>query len=96
MNHKKTLIADAPSLHNPTKAKLIAPRLLSKRQAAAFCGMSIESFSGNCDVMPIRVQPGLRGLRYDIEDLADWIERKKTSSEVQPLDLIEALGRDQD
>jgi hypothetical protein len=95
MNHKRKPIIGAPFIDRLSKPKSFVPRLLNKAQAAAYCGMSIGSFSANCDVVPIRVQPGLRGLRYDIEDLAEWIERKKTGPQmIHPDDLIEELGCD--
>lgn len=95
MNHRKIILPSTANADRNFKNKSPSPRLLNKAQAATYCGMSIGSFSENCRVMPIRVQPGLRGLRYDIEDLNDWIERQKASPDViNPVELIEELGRD--
>lgn len=70
-------------------------RLLSRVEAASYCGMSVESFSNNCNVRPIRVRSGQRGLRYDLHDLNDWIDSKKSERGEMGTDsisLLEKLG----
>jgi hypothetical protein len=56
------------------------PRMLSKVQAASYCGMGVESFAVNCPVKPIRMRPGDRGLRWDIRELDEWIDSLKQDS----------------
>jgi hypothetical protein len=58
----------------------IAPRLVYKKEAAFYCGIGVESFAANCPVAPVRVGPGMRGLRYDLYDLDVWIDSLKQSS----------------
>jgi hypothetical protein len=58
----------------------IAPRLVYKKEAAFYCGIGVESFTANCPVAPLRVGPGMRGLRYDLYDLDGWIDSLKQSS----------------
>lgn len=58
----------------------IDPRLVYKKDAAFYCSMGVESFSANCPVAPIRIGPGMRGLRYDLDDLDGWIDSVKRSS----------------
>jgi hypothetical protein len=60
--------------------QVFPPRLLTKVQAARYCGMGIESFTVNCEVKPIRVRSGARGLRWDIRDLDEWIDHLKVNS----------------
>jgi hypothetical protein len=67
--------------HEETRHRsAIAPRLLYKKEAATYCKMGIESFAANCPVEPIRVGPGIRGLRYDVHDLDEWIDSLKSNS----------------
>jgi hypothetical protein len=43
----------------------VSPRVLTKGEAASYCGMGVESFAANCPTKPIRIRPGDRGLRAD-------------------------------
>ena len=58
----------------------IAPRLVCKKEAASYCRMGVEYFTRHCPVAPVRVGPGMRGLRYDLHDLDEWIDSLKQSS----------------
>ena len=58
----------------------VLPRLLTKDEAASYCGMGVESFAANCPVKPIRIRPGDRGLRWDIRELDEWIDSLKENS----------------
>jgi predicted DNA-binding transcriptional regulator AlpA len=70
----------------------VEPRLLTKRQAAQFCGMSIPSFDRFCDVRPI--QYGKRLKLYYSKDLTEWIERNRAvAASSDPESLLERLGR---
>jgi len=52
----------------------VAPRLLTRRQAADYCGVGIETFAVHCPVQPISLGPGKRLERYDIVALDRWID----------------------
>ena len=54
-------------------------RLLNKAQAAAYFGISPNTFDEICaDVRPIALADGRhRLLRYDVNDLDAWIARRK-------------------
>ncbi len=47
----------------PTVIALIQPRMLSRKRAAAYCGVSVTRFREWCPVMPVRVTP--RVILYD-------------------------------
>ncbi|KFG68667.1 hypothetical protein JH26_14405 [Microvirga sp. BSC39] len=46
-------------------------RLLTRAEAAAYCGLG----SSPPPVKPKRIRPGKQGLRYDVRDLDEWIDR---------------------
>lgn len=46
-------------------------RLLTRAEAAAYCGLG----SAPPPVRPKRIRPGKQGLRYDVRDLDEWIDR---------------------
>src|SRR4051794_35216470 len=56
------------------RGRLIAPRLLTRTQAAIYCGVSVPTFSAHCPVRPISLGPGRRLERYDIHSLDRWID----------------------
>ena len=72
--------ADPTKRSNAPVTQRIAPRLVYKKDAAFYCGIGVESFTANCPIAPIRVGPGMRGLRYDLYDLDGWIDSLKQNS----------------
>jgi hypothetical protein len=50
----------------------LAPRLLNKSQAAAYCGMCVSVFDATCPVACVEPKPGLR--RWDRLSLDVWID----------------------
>jgi hypothetical protein len=57
----------------PAKHKAwIEPRLLSRKQAAVYCGMCAATFDRVCPVPPVEV--GLRTHLFDRRDLDRWID----------------------
>ena len=52
----------------------IAPRLLTKSQAAAYCGLAPETFTVTCPVTPISLGVGVRMRRYDLHEIDKWID----------------------
>ncbi len=52
----------------------IVPRLLTREQAAAYCGISLPTFKGICPVRPIALGASKRLERYDLRALEQWID----------------------
>ncbi len=50
----------------------IEPRLLARKEAAAYCGMSLPTFERLCPVNPVDLR--LRGYLYDRKALDQWID----------------------
>jgi hypothetical protein len=61
---------------------LITPRLMTRQQAASYCGISVATFSANCPVAPVALGEGKRLERYDVRALDAWIDnlREMTDS----------------
>lgn len=53
---------------------LPSTRLLTKSQAAAYCGLSPATFGTTCSVRPISLGDGVRMQRYDVRDIDTWID----------------------
>lgn len=56
----------------------VPQRLLTKSQAAQYCGLSIATFGGVCPVRPIALGEGARMHRYDVQDIDKWIDGFKS------------------
>lgn len=54
--------------------RYLPPRLLTKRAAALYCGVSASVFSALCPVRPISLGKGRRLERYDVRSLDTWID----------------------
>lgn len=52
----------------------VIPRLLTKQQAAAYCGVSVPTFDGICPVKAIALGNGKRLERFDRISLDGWID----------------------
>lgn len=59
----------------PTAANDNFPRLLTKSQAAAYCGLSAPTFGSICPVRAIALGAGVRMERYDVRAIDQWIDR---------------------
>ena len=57
-----------------TDKLIIIPRLLTRQQAAAYCGVSIPTFDGICPVKAIALGTGRRLERFDRVSLDGWID----------------------
>lgn len=69
-------------------------RLLTKSQAAQYCGLAVSTFGAACPVRPIALGNGARMLRYDVWDIDKWIDgfRDVGSSPISKFDeLMEKL-----
>jgi hypothetical protein len=58
------------AIRTPTK------RLLTRAEAAAYCGLGENVFQRECDVRPVYFGNDRRLLRWDLLDLDDWIDRR--------------------
>ncbi|MGJ4971512.1 helix-turn-helix transcriptional regulator [Bradyrhizobium sp. HKCCYLRH1073] len=52
----------------------VIPRLLTRQQAAAYCGVSVPTFDGICPVKAIALGNGKRLERFDRISLDGWID----------------------
>lgn len=59
--------------------KVIAKRMLDRREAAEHCGRSLKRFEAECPVGPVRFPNG--DLRYDVRDLDRWIDQVKSGGQ---------------
>jgi hypothetical protein len=48
--------------------------LLTKEQAAAYCGVSVPTFTTLCKLAPVALGTSARLMRYDIRHLDRWID----------------------
>jgi hypothetical protein len=51
----------------------IGPRLLTRREAAIYCGVSVPTFGGICPVKAVALGNGRRLERFDRVSLDRWI-----------------------
>lgn len=68
-------------------------RLLTKSQAAHYCGLSVPTFGSVCPVRAIALGVGVRMERYDIRALDNWIDSlREDGTSLRTADaLLEAL-----
>lgn len=68
-------------------------RLLTKAQAARYCGLSVPTFGSVCPVRAIALGVGVRMERYDVIELDSWIDGLRNDGKpVRTADaLLEAL-----
>ena len=58
-----------------TETLAIIPRLLTRQEAAAYCGISVPTFEAICPVRAIALGDGKRLERFDRASLDRWIDR---------------------
>jgi hypothetical protein len=75
---------------------IIAPRLLTKAQAASYCGLSIRAFATLCPVRPLALGADRRLERYDIVALDEWIDRLGGPRANCGLDWLELMDANND
>jgi hypothetical protein len=73
-----------------------SPRLLTRRQAAIYCGISVPTFAAHCPVRPVSLGPGKRLERYDIHSLDRWIDTLSGAAAPSGKDWLAALELDHD
>jgi hypothetical protein len=78
------------------RAHKLSPRLLTKAEAASYCGVSLGAFSTLCPVCPIALGTDKRLERYDVVALNEWIDGLATSPAKRGRDWLGAMDRDND
>jgi hypothetical protein len=74
----------------------LPPRLLTKAEAAAYCGLSIRAFATLCPVRPLALRAVRRLERFDIVALDEWIDRLGGPRSKCGRDWLEMLDADDD
>jgi predicted DNA-binding transcriptional regulator AlpA len=67
----------------------VAPRLLTKAEAASYCGMSVALFDRLCPVRPLRFSERL--VKFDVSDIDSWIEAFKSPAKKVGTDWLGAM-----
>lgn len=83
-------ITSVPTL----KRQAIPPRLLTRAQAADYCGVSIPVFSARCPVRPVALGASKRLQRYDVVALDRWIDELSGQAPETPQDWLALLDKD--
>ncbi|HUI21450.1 MAG TPA: hypothetical protein VLZ74_10470 [Methylocella sp.] len=71
-------------------------RLLTRAQAAAYCGVSVATFSTLCPVRPIALGADKRLERYDIVALNEWVDSLGDCFPKRGRDWLEMMDADND
>ena len=69
------------------------PRLLTRQQAAAYCGVSVGTFNYVCPVRPIALGAGARMERFDIAAIDMWISNFHVKNEKNEVDWLSLLKK---
>jgi hypothetical protein len=80
---------------NARVVKLL-PRLLTRAEAASYCGLSHTAFSTLCPVRPIALGNDKRLERFDVVALNKWIDRLAAGSGELGRDWLAVMDRDND
>jgi hypothetical protein len=73
-----------------------ARRLLTKAEAAAYCGVSVTAFQTLCPVRPIALGNDKRLERFDVVALNQWIDSLKTDATKRGFDWLESMDANDD
>ncbi len=73
-----------------------AARLLTRAQAAVYCGFCSSTVSTLCPVRPISLGHDKRLERYDVVALNDWIDRLGEGSMQLGRDWLSAMDKEND
>jgi hypothetical protein len=76
-----------------TEKSTVVPRLLTRQQAAAYCGVSVPIFEGICPVNAIALGNGKRLKRFDRVSLDRWIDSLDRYSSGMSIDWLAELER---
>lgn len=70
---------------------IVSKRMMSQREAADYCGLSVKRFKEHCTVEPIEVAP--TKLRWDKYDLDQWLDGLKQGVDMNSReDWLSKLG----
>lgn len=67
-----------------------AKRMMSRKDAAVYCGLPVSRFEDFCPIEPVTFANGSR--RWDIHDLDRWIDGYKGDSDCEHESLLDKLG----
>ena len=70
--------------------EIVPKRMLTKAEAAHYCGRSVNTFEAECPVVRVRFANGQ--LRYDTHDLDAWLDQLKAGSAINADDILGRLG----
>jgi hypothetical protein len=79
-----------------TRTARLPPRLLTKAEAASYCGVSLGVFTALCPVRPIALGNDKRLQRYDIVALNKWIDGLGSGSAKLGVDWLATLDKSDD
>ena len=68
------------------------PRLLTRGQAAQYCGVSLSTFLHLFPFPPVSLGPSRRLDRYDLRRLDEWIDKLSTSSDESDINWLALIG----
>jgi hypothetical protein len=74
----------------------IIPRLLTRQQAAVYCGVSLPTFVGVCPVKAVALGSGKRLERFDRVSLDKWIDSLAKVQLTTGKDWLSELGSSDD
>lgn len=65
---------------------VVSNRMLTKSQAAHYCGRPVKRFAIECPVPPLQFENGDE--RHDVHDLDGWLDRLKQAGGNDDSDII--------
>jgi hypothetical protein len=75
---------------------VVGPRLITREQAAVYCGVSLPTLLRICPVKPIALGSNKRLERYDVQRLDEWIETLDQKNALCAKDWLAALDENND
>jgi hypothetical protein len=79
-----------------TDNMVVVPRLLTRHQAAAYCGVSVSTFVGVCPIKAVALGNGKRLERFDRISLDRWIDSLASTQQPVGKDWLSELGNSDD
>lgn len=66
-------------------------RLLTRTQAASYCGVSVPVFNVRCPVMPVALGKSKRLERFDVCALDNWIDKLSENDSSSQIDWLSRI-----